>query len=226
MTTYPLLEIILYLSLLLSPPDANRITITGPGLNDNSELRITVTGWAIIRDGAESPIAIARNGLCAGTAAKPKFTQLGAYLGPLQKGHDWTREPKLALADSTTLEKVDAGYVFRRSDDEGVNTQAYTIVYHRPDPADMVSVITVNVIGMVNNPGTYRLARGATLLDAITAAGGVNRLSVRRQTRLVRDAGTDKTQTFTIDLEKLQRTPEKAMILEDNDCIFVPERIF
>ncbi len=217
MTTYPLLELILYFALLFAPPDTTRITITGPTPSDTQELRVTVTGWAIVRDGEESPVALAADGICLRKAGQPTFTSLGPHVAP-GKGHDWTARPKLALDELTSLEKIATGYVFRRSDEDGANARSYTITYH---PPDLGATITVTVIGMVNNPGTYRLARGATLRDAITAAGGANRFSMRSQTHLTRGTGNEKTQTFTINLNK--EPAEKTMVLENNDVISVPE---
>src|SRR5690606_20157018 len=115
---------------------------------DSQELRITRTGWAVVKDGVESPVALAADGIQTREANKPNFTQLEAYAAPL-KSHDWVATPKLTLGDVTTLEKTDAGYVLRRSEDAGVTTSAYTLTYHRLDPADSDSVITVSVVGMV-----------------------------------------------------------------------------
>lgn len=223
MFEYPIVQILLYLALLLSPPDATRISITGPTPADAQELRLTVTGWAVVRDGVESPVSLSEGRLLLKNGQKYDSTDVGAHVAPV-KGHDWSAIPKLKLAGLTTLEKTDAGYVLRLNDDGGSATRTYTLTFHRPALADPATAISVNVIGMVNNPGAYQLAKGATLLDAIVAAGGFNRLASRSDTRLVRGPAGEKAQTFTINVEKLQQVPDKAITLQDRDTIFVPER--
>ena len=224
MTAYPLVQIILYLSLLLAPPDATRITVAGPTPADTQELRVTVTGWAVVRDGVESPVSLSESRLLLKTGDKREATEVGAHVAAV-KGHDWITTPKLTLGGLTTLEKTDAGYVFRLNDDGGENARAYTITYHRPAPVDAASAISVNIIGMVNYPGAYKLAQGATILDALTAAGGLNRLARMDQVRVTRGLAGEISRTFTVDVEKLRKAPEKAMVLQDHDTIFIPEPI-
>lgn len=225
MIEYPLVKILLYLALLLSPPDATRITIAGPTPADNQELRITVVGWAVARDGGDTPISLSEGRLLMKNGVKYESTDLATHVASV-KNHDWNAAPKLTLTGLATLEKTDAGYVFRLNDDGGPNTQAYTLTYHRPAPVDPATAISVNVIGMVNNPGAYKLAQGATLLDAITAAGGYNRLATRDSTRIARGAANQTAQTFTINVDKLLRDSLQAPVLLDHDTIFVPERVF
>lgn len=87
---------------------------------------------------------------------------------------------------------------------------------------------TVNVMGSVNNPGAvlFPEEQELTLLDAISRAGGFNRLADRRRVKLSRtlpDGRTESTEINTDDLIKSGNT--KSYILQRDDVIFVPERI-
>lgn len=226
MTAYPLLQILLYLSLLFAPPDATRVTITGPTPAESLELRVTVNGWAMVRDGAETPISLSEGRLLEKKGDKYESTDLSAHLAPI-KGHDWAAAPKLTLAEMATLEKTDAGFVFRHGAESDGNARAYTIAYHLPAPGAPTSAISVNVIGGgVNNPGAYRLEQGASLLHAITAAGGMNRVADRSRVRITRGpAGTQPT-TLTYNVAKIISGGLKAPELQDHDTVFVPDIVF
>ncbi|GIL14592.1 MAG: hypothetical protein BroJett038_33120 [Chloroflexota bacterium] len=87
---------------------------------------------------------------------------------------------------------------------------------------------TVNVMGSVNQPGAvlFPEEQELTLLDAISRAGGFNRLADRRRVKLSRtlpDGRTESTEINTDDLIKSGNT--KSYILQRDDVIFVPERI-
>lgn len=228
MTAYPLVQIILYLSLLLSPSDATRITITGPTPADTQELRVTVNGWAVVRDGIESPVSLSATRLLLKTGDKHEATEVGALVAPV-KGHDWAAAPKLKLAGLTTLEKTDAGYIFRLNDDGGATAQIYTITYHRPTPPDPASTISVNVLGGgINKPGTYQLAKNdASLLQAIATAGGMNRLADRSRVCITRgSAGEKPTTTYYNVAKMISSASAPIIVLQDHDTIFIPETIF
>ena len=225
MTTYPLLQILVYIALLFAPSDATRITIAGPAPTDAQELRLTVNGWAVMRDGVEYPVSLSETRLLVKHGDKSEATELGEHIAAV-KGHDWTAAPKLKLAALTTLEKTDTGFRFRQNDEAGGDARTYTIAYHRPAPTDpATATISVNVIGAVNKPGAYKLTQGATILEAIAAAGGCTRLAVKTQIRLVRGSSGEKPQIFDMNVEELRLDPSKAMPIKDHDTIFVPERI-
>jgi len=87
---------------------------------------------------------------------------------------------------------------------------------------------TVNVMGSVNQPGAvlFPEEQELTLLDAISRAGGFNRLADRRRVKLSRtlpDGRTESTEINADDLIKSGNT--KSYILQRDDVIFVPERI-
>ena len=227
MTSYPLLQILLYLSLLLAPPDATRVTITGPTPAETLELRVTVNGWAMVREGAETPISLSEGRLLEKKGDKYESTDLSAHLAPI-KGHDWAAAPKLTLAEMTTLEKTDAGFVFRLNDDDGgaSSPRAYTITYHRPAPVDSGTAISVNIIGMVNKPGAYRLEQGTSLLQALANAGGMHRLSDGSRVYITRGSAGEKPTTTHYDVAKLIASESApVVVLQDHDTVFIPERI-
>ena len=60
--SYPLLHILIYLGVLLAPPDTDRITITGPG--QNVEIVRTGLGWvAYPQDGHSALVTVYRHDL-------------------------------------------------------------------------------------------------------------------------------------------------------------------
>lgn len=87
---------------------------------------------------------------------------------------------------------------------------------------------TVNVMGSVNQPGAvlFPEEQELTLLDAISRAGGFNRLADRKRVKLSRtlpDGRTESTEVNTDDLIKSGNT--KTFVLQRDDVIFVPERV-
>lgn len=87
---------------------------------------------------------------------------------------------------------------------------------------------TVNVLGSVNQPGAvlFPEEQELTLLDAISRAGGFNRLADRKRVKLSRtlpDGRTESTEINTDDLIKSGNT--KTYVLQRDDVIFVPERV-
>lgn len=87
---------------------------------------------------------------------------------------------------------------------------------------------TVNVLGSVNTPGAvlFPQEEALTLLDAISRAGGFNRLADRKRVKLSRttpDGRTEMAEINTDDLIKSGNT--KSFTLQRDDVIFVPERV-
>ena len=87
---------------------------------------------------------------------------------------------------------------------------------------------TVNVMGSVNSPGAvlFPQEEDLSLLDAISRAGGFNRLADRKRVKLSRtlpDGRTESTEINADDLIKSGNT--KSYILQRDDVIFVPERL-
>ena len=88
---------------------------------------------------------------------------------------------------------------------------------------------TVNVLGNVNTPGAIPFPQEGrlNLIDAITRAGGFNRLADRKRVRLTRTAG-GKTETLEINTDQLMSNKGVSADkwdLKVGDTIYVPERV-
>lgn len=87
---------------------------------------------------------------------------------------------------------------------------------------------TVNVLGSVNNPGAVQFPaeKGLNFLDAISLAGGFNRLADRKRVKLTRVTPDGQTKNFTVNADDLiQGATSDQWVLTTDDTIFVPERI-
>jgi len=87
---------------------------------------------------------------------------------------------------------------------------------------------TVNVMGSVNSPGSvlFPQEEELTLLDAISRAGGFNRLADRRRVKLSRTTADGRTESMDINADDLIKSGNtKSFILQRDDVIFVPERV-
>lgn len=117
----------------------------------------------------------------------------------------------LAQVEQNVRELYDRDYL--------VNPQVTVIVLK-------YQVRTVNVLGMVNQPQPveYPPEQDLTLLDAISRAGGFNRLADRRRVRLTRTHPDGRMENFVINTDELvSGTSTKAWVLLRDDVIFVPE---
>jgi protein involved in polysaccharide export with SLBB domain len=104
--------------------------------------------------------------------------------------------------------------------------ERYGALYSNP-VVEVVAQVHVNVTGAVRNPGQYFVPSSATLVDALTRAGGVTSdvdlsmgggASDPSQVRLVRDGvGT------VIDMRPLSASPEViGLRVQSGDWLFVP----
>jgi polysaccharide biosynthesis/export protein len=88
---------------------------------------------------------------------------------------------------------------------------------------------TVNVLGNVNNPGAvpFPQEQKLNLIDAITRAGGFNRLADRKRVKLTRTSPGGKSETFEINADQLMSRGASAekWILQVGDTVYVPERV-
>jgi polysaccharide export outer membrane protein len=87
---------------------------------------------------------------------------------------------------------------------------------------------TVNVLGNVNSPGAvpFPQEQKLTLIDAITRAGGFNRLADRRRIKLTRTLANGKTETLEVNADQLIRgSSSEKWQLQPGDNIYVPERV-
>lgn len=86
---------------------------------------------------------------------------------------------------------------------------------------------SVNVIGSVNTPGVilFPQEQGMTLLDAISRAGGFNRLADKKRVTLTRTVDGKTTKVVISVDEIIQGNSKDSWPLIEDDVINVPERI-
>ena len=90
--------------------------------------------------------------------------------------------------------------------------------------------LSVSVLGSVNTPGPVALLpeQSMGLLDGVARAGGFSRLADRKHVKLVRTMPDGKTETYLINADDLIQTSKSGekWLLQKDDVIFVPERLF
>lgn len=87
---------------------------------------------------------------------------------------------------------------------------------------------TVNVLGAVNTPQAveYPPEQRLTIVDAISRAGGFNRLADRRRVRLTRTLADGRVENSVINIDDLMSGVAKdPLVLRKDDVVFVPERV-
>jgi protein involved in polysaccharide export with SLBB domain len=97
------------------------------------------------------------------------------------------------------------------------------------DPRVSVSLITANsakigVLGDVSRPGIVLMARPMTILDAITASGGVTDLGNKTNVTVLRQIGEGRMRTTTINVKRIleaKATPEENVMLQAGDTVIV-----
>ena len=85
--------------------------------------------------------------------------------------------------------------------------------------------IAVNVLGAVNSPSRLLLPRGATLLDAIAAVGGLNNTANAAKVLLIHRTTGEKAASVKIDLRPILAGVANAATLRDGDTVMVPQRL-
>jgi polysaccharide export outer membrane protein len=98
------------------------------------------------------------------------------------------------------------------------------------DPSVMISVKEyrskfVNVLGQVKNPGTFGLAPGFTLVQAISKAGGLNSIADLNNITLTRTTAKQR-RTIRFSLESITEGRSPDIPLQSGDVITVGERVF
>ena len=83
------------------------------------------------------------------------------------------------------------------------------------------------VFGEVKKPGAYQLERATTILEGITMAGGFTDKAAPGRTRVIRSTATGQ-QGITVDVNDIIKRGQgsKAMQLQENDVVVVPESFF
>jgi polysaccharide export outer membrane protein len=148
---------------------------------------------------------------------------------------DLIREVRVAQDGSIMLPLIGKIYVGGKSvfDAESLITQLYNRAY-LVNPQINVTITEyalrrVNVIGQVNKPGVviFPPEEEMVLLEAISLAGGFNRLADKGKVTLTRTLPNGKSETFNIDTRKLISGDQSMKWdLQKDDVIFIPERVF
>ena len=103
-------------------------------------------------------------------------------------------------------------------------TEAYAVYLKNPQVSVVVKEfrrIRVSVIGQVTRPGTYELRPGATVLDALSAAGGLTEKASVTDARLVRATG--ETRPLALDALLVRQELQHNITVAPGDTIIVPE---
>ncbi|PIE05971.1 MAG: sugsr transporter [Sorangium cellulosum] len=98
------------------------------------------------------------------------------------------------------------------------------------DPSVMINMKEyrskfVNVLGQVNEPGTFPLLPGITLVQAISQAGGPNSIADKDNVRLTRTTA-GKRRTIRLSLKSITEGRSSDIPLQSGDVITVAERVF
>lgn len=83
----------------------------------------------------------------------------------------------------------------------------------------------VSVVGAVSKPGSYPLTRGMTIVQAISAAGGLTAIASGDNTIVTRK-GEGALKRFQVPVDAIAEGRVNDFQLEAGDIVFVPERIF
>ena len=83
----------------------------------------------------------------------------------------------------------------------------------------------ISVVGAVAQPGSFPLTREMTVVQAISAAGGLTALASGDNTIVTRKAGGE-LKRFKVRVDAISEGRSNDFPLEAGDIVFVPERIF
>lgn len=212
---YPIVHILFYIAMLFAPPDADRVSITGPDesfelTRISGEWKFTskeVSGTATTKDGKA---ILTVNGKAAEIPA--------ASLVAAAIGHDWTKQPKDTLQDQNTLEKTADGFVLR-TDDGKPGMKEYRITFRGPETK--TGGTSINVLGTVKQPGTYQVEAGAGVPAAVAAAGGLTEKVNRVECRILRGEGGAISKGVEVPWEAILNIAANGPKLADHDTIYI-----
>ncbi len=86
---------------------------------------------------------------------------------------------------------------------------------------------TFFVFGEVKRPGAYQLDKETSILEGITIAGGFTDKAAPGRARVIRNTPTGQ-QVLNIDMNEILKRgqSDRAMRLQENDVVVVPESFF
>ena len=98
------------------------------------------------------------------------------------------------------------------------------------DPSVVVTVTeyrskTVTVLGQVQKPGSFPLAPGMTLLQAVSMSGGFTSIAQKNRVNLTR-VSEGKAETVIVNMELIYEGSSDDILLQSGDSIYVNERVF
>ncbi len=147
---------------------------------------------------------------------------------------DLKREVRVSQEYSVTLPLIGKVYVKGKTvhQAEAMIRELYDHDYLVNPQVNLVVVDyakrSVNILGAVGTPGVvlFPQEQGLTLVDAISRAGGFNRLADRKKVKLTRTIADGKAETYIIDVDALiVGKSSNQWLLLVNDVIYVPESI-
>lgn len=86
---------------------------------------------------------------------------------------------------------------------------------------------TISVTGQVNQPGSFPLKGGLTVIEAIGLAKGFTKIAGQNNVKIMRMKNGEK-QTITVRVADISKKGDKSkdVPLERGDIVFVPESLF
>jgi polysaccharide export outer membrane protein len=83
----------------------------------------------------------------------------------------------------------------------------------------------ISVLGAVESPGSFEMRSGLTVIQAIGLAGGFTALANRDGTTVTRRV-EGRLRRFSVPVDAIMRGEEEDFLLQPQDIVYVPERIF
>jgi polysaccharide export outer membrane protein len=97
--------------------------------------------------------------------------------------------------------------------------KAYEKIINNPEFDLIISTMKVNVLGAVNNQGSYVMTReNLTLADAFALAGGVKYENMSKKVMIIRNG---VSMEFKLTPEEMGNPRLNAIIIKDNDVVMV-----
>jgi hypothetical protein len=213
--SYPIQAILLYLSLLFAPADAERIVFKG--VDQSGVLLHDASGWNLVGTEGNIQVRIDGTGIFKKIGGNQRSFDLAIYVGN-PAGHDWEKQPKLTLPLATTLEKTPAGFKLRNDRGTG-GIYEYTISYVRKDRPGGP---TCNVLGAVKQPGIFALRDGDTLRSVLLRAGGpAGKITPPLVWLLRGEPGEKLSQRESLDLPGVLGGRHENPQLRDRDSLYI-----